>query len=48
MTIYSVSGEESIWNIARIYNASVDEIIKINNLDDEYVKDGTMLLVPVS
>ncbi len=48
MTIYFVSGEESIWNIARIYNASVDEIIKINNLDDEYVKDGTMLLVPVS
>ncbi len=46
LTIYFVSGEESVWDIARIYNASVDEIIKINNLDEEYVKDGNMLLVP--
>ncbi len=48
LTIYFVSGEECIWDIARIYNASVDEIIRINNLDDEYVSDGKMLLVPVS
>ncbi len=48
MTVYFVSGEESIWDIARIYNASVDELIKINSLDDEYVKHGSMLLVPIS
>lgn len=48
LTIYFVSSDESVWDIARIYNSSVDEIIKINNLTDEYVTNGSMLLVPVS
>ncbi len=46
LTVYFVSGNECVWDIARIYNASVDEIIKINNLQGEYVSDGSMLLVP--
>ena len=48
LTIYFVSSDESVWDIARIYNSSVDEIIKINNLTDEYVTNGSMLLVPIS
>lgn len=46
LTVYFASGQESVWDIARIYNASVDEIIKINNIQGEYVNDGSMLLVP--
>ena len=46
LTVYFVSGQECVWDIARVYNASVDEIIKINNIKGEYVNDGSMLLVP--
>lgn len=46
LTVYFVSGQECVWDIARIYNASVDEIIKINNIQGEFVSDGSMLLVP--
>lgn len=46
LTVYFTSGQECVWDIARIYNASVDEIIKINNIQGEYVNDGSMLLVP--
>ncbi len=46
LTVYFVSGQECVWDIARIYNASVDEILKINNIQGEYVNDGSMLLVP--
>ncbi len=48
LTVYFVSGKECVWDIARIYNASVDEIIKINNIQGEYINDGSMILVPVS
>lgn len=46
LTVYFVSGQECVWDIARIYNASVDELIKINDIKGEYVNDGSMLLVP--
>lgn len=46
LTVYFVTGEECVWDIARLYNASVDELIKINNIQGEYVSDGSMLLVP--
>ncbi len=46
LTVYFVTGQECVWDIARIYNASVDEIIKLNNLQGEYIDDGSMILVP--
>ena len=46
LTVYFVSGQECVWDIARVYNASVDEIIKINDIKGEYASDGSMLLVP--
>jgi hypothetical protein len=46
LTVYFVTGRECIWDIARIYNARVDEIIKINNVQGEFVDEGSMLLVP--
>lgn len=46
LTVYYASGQESVWDIARLYNASVDEIMKINEIKGEYVSEGSMLLVP--
>lgn len=47
MTVYFASNNECVWDIARIYNASVEEIMKINGLESEELTGGRMLLVPV-
>ncbi len=47
MTIYFPHQDECIWDIARTYNASVEEIMRINELEDEKLKIGKMLLVPI-
>ena len=47
LTVYFPCGNECVWDIARIYNASVDEIMRINNLESEELIAGKMILVPV-
>lgn len=47
MTIYFPSNNECVWDIARIYNASVEEIMRINELESENLTAGRMILVPV-
>jgi hypothetical protein len=47
MTVYFTGENECVWDIARRYNASVDEIISINALDDNCLKPNTMILVPL-
>lgn len=47
MTIYFPSNNECVWDIARIYNASVDEIMRINELESDKLTSGKMILVPV-
>ncbi len=47
MTIYFPSNKECVWDIARIYNASVEEIMRINELESEGLTAGRMILVPV-
>jgi len=47
MTIYFPSNNECVWDIARIYNASVEEIMRINELESENLTGGRMILVPV-
>lgn len=47
MTIYFTSNHECVWDIARIYNASVEEIMRINELESEQLTAGRMILVPV-
>ena len=47
MTIYFPNNKECVWDIARIYNASVDEIMRINELESEELTAGKMILVPV-
>ena len=47
MTVYFPSQNEYVWDIARIYSASVDEIMKINELDSQTVKQRRMILIPM-
>ncbi len=47
MTIYFPNSDERVWDIARIYNASVEEIMRINEIENEDLPLGKMLLVPV-
>jgi len=47
MTIYFADDNEAVWDIARKYNASVDEIMNINSLENEILPQGKMILIPV-
>ena len=46
MTIYFTAEKECVWDIAKHYNASVDEIMKINDLNDECLPENKMILIP--
>ncbi len=39
---------ESLWSIARKYNASIEEIKSINELENENISGRTMLMVPIN
>ncbi len=47
MTVYFPNEGETVWDIARNYNASVEEIMRINALDSQNLCSGKMLLVPM-
>ncbi len=47
MIIYFTNENECVWDIARHYTSSVDEIMKINSLESENLPGGKMLLVPM-
>lgn len=46
LTIYFSQGGESVWDIARKYNTTVEAIMRENSLADEIVSDKAMLLIP--
>lgn len=47
VVIYFCSGNESVWDIARKYNTTVEEIMEENELSADYLENKTMLLIPV-
>ena len=47
MVIYFADGGEKVWDIARSYCASVEEIMRINELENDVVPEGKMILVPM-
>jgi len=47
IVVYFCSEGDCVWNVARNYNASVDEIVKINSLENEDLTEGKMILVPM-
>ena len=47
LVVYYCSEEDTVWDIARKYNSGVNEIMKVNNLLDDAVLNGKMLLIPM-
>lgn len=47
MAVYFPCKNECVWDIARAYNASVEEIMRINGLESEELQSGKMILVPI-
>ena len=46
LTIYFTDLNESVWNIARKYNTTVEAIMLENELNDEVITEKRMLLIP--
>lgn len=47
LTVYFCSGKESLWDIARRYNTTVEEIMEENELSADYLENKTMLMIPI-
>lgn len=47
LTVYFCTGTENVWDIARRFNTTVEDIIQENNLKADYLENKTMLLIPV-
>lgn len=47
LIIYFCQGNESVWDIARKYNTTVEEIMQENELNTDYLENKTMLMIPV-
>ncbi len=48
MMICFTGEEECVWDIARRYNASINEIMEINELEGDTFKGQKMILVPIN
>ena len=46
--IYKVKSKDTLYNIAKAYNVSVDEIKKTNNLTSNSLQVGDELIIPIS
>lgn len=47
MTIYFACAGESVWDIGKRYLAGVEDIMQINDLTDEVLEEGRMVLIPI-
>lgn len=47
MTIYFTAENELVWDVAKHYGASVEEVMKINGLSDDILPPDKMLLIPI-
>ena len=48
LTIYFASGGEKIWDIARKYRSSTDEIKTVNEISEDVLQSDKMIFVPIS
>lgn len=47
VTIYVVGEEDTLWNLAKKYNTTVDDLIKINEIEDQdNIECGKKLIIP--
>ena len=47
MTVYFADSGETLWEVARKYLADINEVKRINGIEDEKFLSGQMILVPV-
>ena len=47
LTVYFCSGKESLWDIARKYNSTVEEIMEENELSADYIENKSVLMIPI-
>lgn len=47
LTVCFCSGEESLWDIAKHYNTTVEEIMEENELSTDCPQSKTMLMIPI-
>lgn len=45
---YIVRYGDTLWNISKVYNTTVDEIMKLNNMTSNFLSVGQLLKIPVS
>ena len=47
VTIYVLGKDETLWSLAKKFNTTVDELIKINSIEDsEELNEGDKLIIP--
>jgi peptidoglycan endopeptidase LytF len=46
LSFYQVGVGDTLWNIAREYNTTVDDIKKVNNLTSDYLRANQQLIIP--
>ena len=47
LTVYFVKGGDTLWNIAKRYNVLVEDIVKINGIENENeIMPGDKLIIP--
>ena len=44
--VYFATSGEDVWDISKRYNSSCSDILEINELDGDIIKQDTMLIVP--
>ena len=47
LRIYFADERESVWDVAKRYNTSVAAILEQNEIDDETLSAGEMILIPI-
>ena len=47
ITIYVVGAGDTLWDLAKKYNTTVSDLIKINKVEDtEHIEEGQKLIIP--
>ena len=46
LIIYYAEAGEKLWDIAKFYNTSIEEVMSLNGIGDEVLSENAMLLIP--
>ena len=46
LIIYYAEAGEKLWDIAKFYNTSIEEVMSLNGISEEVLSENAMLLIP--